>query len=365
MKTRHSLLAWLTLAAVFVIAMPELDAQTPTATRATQRLIEATAPAQRESCCNPSLKRAAATGTTRRAGATAWRGKPCRARNASATTALLRSALNERGLDKVRARDGAGDRAARAGDVRPFARPRELRARDLRRARRGGWGWRIEGHHLSLHFSCRATATLSRCRSSSAPTRRVVPRDFGGGAPRAGFRLLGSEEDLARAVARDSLSPQQRGSAIFDTRPVRRHRQRATRRAPRPPGCHWASPSRRWTPAQQAQLLKLIAAFADHLQPELAQARLARVCARHSVQSCVSAGPAPPSRGSRITFASRARQLPDRVRQLGRQPHPLGVARLRRRLRPRRAAPTTTAARRAPRTGTANAERMQRDVLGR
>ena len=47
MKTRLSLLALPALVAAFVIAMPELHAQTPTAARAAQRLIEATAPAQR------------------------------------------------------------------------------------------------------------------------------------------------------------------------------------------------------------------------------------------------------------------------------------------------------------------------------
>ena len=47
MKTSLSLLALPGLVAAFVVAMPELHAQTPTAARAAQRLIEATAPAQR------------------------------------------------------------------------------------------------------------------------------------------------------------------------------------------------------------------------------------------------------------------------------------------------------------------------------
>ena len=47
MRTRRSLLALPALVAAFVVAMPELHAQTPTAAPAAQRLIEATAPAQR------------------------------------------------------------------------------------------------------------------------------------------------------------------------------------------------------------------------------------------------------------------------------------------------------------------------------
>ena len=73
----------------------------------------------------------------------------------------------------------------------------------------------------------------------------VVPRDVGGGAPRAGFRLLGNEEDLARQWLA-SLTPPQRARAIFDTPP---YGDIVSRNAP----VHgrwmpWAWLSRRWTP---------------------------------------------------------------------------------------------------------------------
>jgi hypothetical protein len=101
-----------------------------------------------------------------------------------------------------------------------------------------------------------------------------VPRDVGGGAPPAGFRLLGSEEDLARQWLA-SLSAAQRARAVFDTRPfgdiVSGHAARAK------PLDAVGLPFAGMDAGQQALLLKLVGAFADHLQPELAQARLARI----------------------------------------------------------------------------------------
>src|SRR5439155_19147866 len=63
------------------------------------------------------------------------------------------------------------------------------------------WGWRVEGHHLSLNFSLNGEQVLS-----------VTPSFFGANpaqiqtGPRKGLRVLGGEEDLARNLA-SSLSP--------------------------------------------------------------------------------------------------------------------------------------------------------------
>ena len=69
-----------------------------------------------------------------------------------------------------------------------------------------------------------------------------------------------------------SLTPPQRARAIFDTRPfgdiVSRNATRAR------PLDAVGLPFAEMDAAQQAQVLKLIGAFADHLQPELTQARL-------------------------------------------------------------------------------------------
>jgi hypothetical protein len=69
------------------------------------------------------------------------------------------------------------------------------------------WGWRLEGHHLSLNFTCSGHGTAS------------TPSFFGTNpgevrqGPRAGIRLLGKEEDLGRQLVQ-SLNEEQRKQAL-------------------------------------------------------------------------------------------------------------------------------------------------------
>jgi hypothetical protein len=71
------------------------------------------------------------------------------------------------------------------------------------------WGWRVEGHHLSLNFALDADHILA-----------VTPSFFGANpaqilsGPRKGLRVLGSEEDLARRLV-GSLTEEQRKTAII------------------------------------------------------------------------------------------------------------------------------------------------------
>ena len=132
-----------------------------------------------------------------------------------------------------------------------------------------------------------------------------VPRDFGN-ALRAGTRVLGDEEDRARALLA-SLSPQQRAAAIFDARPygdiVTRNAERAA--PPEAKGVAFTELSA----AQQAQLLSLISAFAEHLKPDLAQARLARVRAGGGLRfDALRLGRRGRAGAAVSTFASRARR---------------------------------------------------------
>jgi hypothetical protein len=74
---------------------------------------------------------------------------------------------------------------------------------------KASWGWRVEGHHLSLNFVVAGDNLLS-----------VTPSFFGANpaeiqsGPRKGLRVLGGEEDLARKLVR-SLSANQRREAII------------------------------------------------------------------------------------------------------------------------------------------------------
>lgn len=73
------------------------------------------------------------------------------------------------------------------------------------------WGWRVEGHHLSLNFTiARGTFTATSPSFLGANPARVPS------GSRQGLRALGPEEDLARELV-TALNPTQRAEAIIAT----------------------------------------------------------------------------------------------------------------------------------------------------
>jgi hypothetical protein len=264
---------------VFVVPLigmsPTAFAQSPIASSAAARLMQTT-PADAHAQLLLPFSEPARTDwhyTPRRRAGVAWREMSQAQRDA--TTDLLRSALTATGLDKVRA-VMALEIALRELEAFGLSRDPENYAIAIfgdPSSTSGAWGWRIEGHHLSLHWTLRGDEYVATLPQFFGANPARVPRDIGKG-PRAGTRVLGEEEDRARALLR-SLSASQRAAAIFDARP---YGDIVTRNAARisplePKGIAFGDLSG----AQQAQLLSLISAFAEHLKPELAQARLARV----------------------------------------------------------------------------------------
>jgi hypothetical protein len=76
------------------------------------------------------------------------------------------------------------------------------------------WGWRVEGHHLSLNFTVAGEQVLA-----------VTPSFFGANpakiqsGPRQGLRVLGSEEDLARQLVKSMNSDQLKVALITNLAP--------------------------------------------------------------------------------------------------------------------------------------------------
>ncbi|MGH9386104.1 MAG: DUF3500 domain-containing protein [Vicinamibacterales bacterium] len=74
----------------------------------------------------------------------------------------------------------------------------------------GAWGWRVEGHHISLRFT-----VVKGMAVASAPaflgTNPAEVRD----GEKKGLRVLGASEDTARALL-ESLNPTQRTAAIIN-----------------------------------------------------------------------------------------------------------------------------------------------------
>jgi hypothetical protein len=73
------------------------------------------------------------------------------------------------------------------------------------------WGWRVEGHHLSLHFTV-VNGTLVAGAPAFFGSNPAEVRE----GPKKGLRILGAEEDAARALL-DSLDEAQRTKAIIET----------------------------------------------------------------------------------------------------------------------------------------------------
>lgn len=267
------------LAAVAVLvlaALPAGPAAAAGAVEAARALVEAT-PAGERAALNLPFTEAARTDwhyTPRRRDGIPWKAMDPKQREAA--TALMRSALSDAGLAKVRSIITL-EIVLREVEAFGFSRDPDNYAFALFGTPEGGnagWGWRVEGHHLSLHFSLagdRYVATLPQFMGANPAT---LARDFPKAGMRKGQRVLGAEEDLARELL-TSLDAKQRSRAVFDARPygdiVTTNAARVAPLAPVGIGFD------ELTAAQQALLLRLVSVFADHLRPDLADARLARV----------------------------------------------------------------------------------------
>ena len=229
--------------------MPELHAQ-PTAARAAQRLIEATAPAQRGELLLPFTEAVRSDWhyTPRRRDGLAWKAMSTAQREAA--TALLRTALNERGLDKVRA-VMALEITLRQLEAFGFSRDPENYALAIHgEPGVGGWGWRIEGHHLSLHFSLEGNRYVSTLPQFFGANPAMVPRDVGAAHRARAFGCSAARRTWP--VSGSRASPRLSGRARSSTRDPLVTSSAAT------PTVHgrwmpWGCLSRRWTPPNRRE----------------------------------------------------------------------------------------------------------------
>jgi hypothetical protein len=74
----------------------------------------------------------------------------------------------------------------------------------------GQWGWRVEGHHLSLHYTLKNGELISASPTFFGANPHEVPQ-----GPHKGMRALADEEDLGVALL-EALDAGQRKKAIFD-----------------------------------------------------------------------------------------------------------------------------------------------------
>ena len=134
---------------------------------------------------------------------------------------------------------------------------------------KGTWGWRVEGHHVSLHFSVvNGTATAST--PSFAGSNPAEVRD---GADK-GKRVLGVLEDSARALV-TALDQSQRTTAIINA--AAPNEILTTNQLDIDPLAPEGLKASAMTPAQRDLLMRLIDAYAGLMATDLAAERLAKI----------------------------------------------------------------------------------------
>jgi len=130
----------------------------------------------------------------------------------------------------------------------------------------GTWGYRFEGHHISLNF------TVVEGKIASSPNFfGANPAEVRQGS-RAGLRALAREEDLGREFVK-SLDDAQRNTAIVDKTAPKDILTFDSRKAAlngQPSGL----PFSRLNAKQKQILTDLVSEYANNLAPELASARM-------------------------------------------------------------------------------------------
>lgn len=136
-------------------------------------------------------------------------------------------------------------------------------------ARRGSWGWRVEGHHLSLHFSIAG----GRVVASSPAFTGANPAEVRDG-PARGTRVLGALEDTGRALVEALTDGQRQEAVLAGVAPGDIVSANTNDIGPLgPPGL----PASRMTPPQRALLTKTIDAYAALMADDVAAERRRRL----------------------------------------------------------------------------------------
>lgn len=134
---------------------------------------------------------------------------------------------------------------------------------------KGTWGWRLEGHHMSLNFTIK-DGQLLRATPSFMGTNPGELRQ----GPLTGLRVLGKEEDLGRELVK-SLDESQFKVALVDTVAPKEMLTVAEKRVNplKPDGL----PDTQLNETQKAKLKEVIDEYLNRLRPEIADETRAEI----------------------------------------------------------------------------------------
>jgi Protein of unknown function (DUF3500) len=192
---------------------------------------------------------------------------------------LLKSALSQRGYLTATAimdlESTLGDLERRA---RESGRGAESMVRDPLKyyvsvfgtpSTKNTWGWRVEGHHVSLHF----TVVNGNLIASSPTFFGSNPAEVREG-PKKGLRILGDQEDAARDLV-TALNDSQRAKAIIQN--VALNEIVTTNKLDISPLSPAGIPAAEMTPQQREMLMKVVNIYISKMADDIAADRTAKL----------------------------------------------------------------------------------------
>ena len=134
---------------------------------------------------------------------------------------------------------------------------------------KGAWGWRAEGHHVSLHFD-----VADGIRVESTPTFfGANPAEVPSG-PKQGLRILGAEEDGGRALL-NALDDTQRTTAVVTA--VAPNEIVTGNKVTIDPLSPVGLQASQMTPKQRELLMQLIEVYTSKMSADMAAERMGRL----------------------------------------------------------------------------------------
>ena len=131
------------------------------------------------------------------------------------------------------------------------------------------WGWRVEGHHVSLHFSV-VNGTLVASSPTFFGTNPAEVRE----GPRQGLRILGEQEDEGRSLLM-ALNDTQRSKAVIQN--VALNEIVTTNKLDITPLSPIGLPASEMTTPQRDMLMKVINVYVSKMADDIAAERTAKL----------------------------------------------------------------------------------------
>jgi hypothetical protein len=136
-------------------------------------------------------------------------------------------------------------------------------------SKKATWGWRVEGHHVSLHFDVVNGTLVSSTPAFFGSNPAEVPD-----GPKKGLRLLADQEDSARALLM-ALDESQRAKAVIQA--VAINEIVTTNKLDISPLSPVGITADALTPKQRDLLMKVIDVYASRMAGDIADDRLAKL----------------------------------------------------------------------------------------